>query len=564
MSKTWVWLGVGIVSLALAGAAAFLLFTEKGEAVVELATAGGEFVLREPFRPIRGGDRVLLIALDGVGDDMLRDMVRSGRMPNLAGLFGAAVSEDVFAHAYAVPGALSILPSTTMAAWASVFTGEPAGQTGVPGNEWFVRETMQYAAPGAVTIEDTEHTLQMYTDDFLGRAIRVPTLYELADVRAHVSLAPISRGADLLTTPTLGDVMAAFAALTAGLVDGEPADREMYSRLDIQSVDVLLGSAATYGVPDLQVVYFPGIDLYTHVAERPLDEMERYLAEVTDPAIGRILAAWDSAGVLDDTWVILVADHGHTPVLGDGRHALAADSIEDPPAVLRHAGFRLRPLVLDVEGEGEDFQATVAYQGAMAYVYLADRSTCENPGDRCSWMLPPRLEEDVLPVVRAFDRANRTGEVVPKLKGTLDMILAREPRPTGEPALPFEVWDGEQLVPIARFLAMNDRPDLADFEARMRDLAEGPYGHRAGDVLLITRSGMQRPIVDRYYFSHAYHSWHGSPEWQDSRIPLMVARRGISGARVRSRIDALISGTPSQLDVVPIVLELLRGSRSEA
>jgi hypothetical protein len=48
----------------------------------------------------------------------------------------------------------------------------------------------------------------------------------------------------------------------------------------------------------------------------------------------------------------------------------------------------------------QDYQTTVAYQGAFAYVYLADRSTCPREGDRCDWSRPPRLEEDVLPVAR--------------------------------------------------------------------------------------------------------------------------------------------------------------------
>src|SRR3712207_1080850 len=75
------------------------------------------------------------------------------------------------------------------------------------------------------------------------------------------------------------------------------------------------------------------------------------------------------------------------------------------------------------------YQAVVAYQGAMAYVYLADRSTCPGVQDRCDWRRPPRLQEDVLPVVRAFDAAGRTGAGVPALRGALDLVFAREPRP---------------------------------------------------------------------------------------------------------------------------------------
>ena len=226
--------------------------------------------------------------------------------------------------------------------------------------------------------------------------------------------------------------------------------------------------------------------------------------------------------------------------------------------MLRRAGFRLRPFHIEVDEKERGYQAVLAYQGAMAYVYLADRSACAAPGARCDWRRPPRLNEDVLPVVRAFDAANRTGEGVPQMRGTLDLIFAREPRPPGVDAAPFQVWNGEKLVPIRDYLAEHPRPDLLDLERRMDGLAAGPYGNHAGDVLLLARTGLDHPIQQRYYFSGRYHSWHGSPTAQDSRIPLIVAQPGGDGRALRTRVRRAAGETPSQTDVVRIVLELLR------
>ncbi|HSJ10006.1 MAG TPA: hypothetical protein VK928_08830, partial [Longimicrobiales bacterium] len=175
----------------------------------------------------------------------------------------------------------------------------------------------------------------------------------------------------------------------------------------------------------------------------------------------------------------------------------------------------------------------------------------------CDWTRPPRLEEDVLPLVRAFDAANRTGALVPELRGTLDLIFARTPTPTGSDALPFEVWDGTRPVPVGEWLAANPRPDLPELDARLRGLGAGPYGHRAGDILLLTRSGAQRPIEDRFYFSGRYRSWHGSPESQDSRIALVVAGGGRSGSELRDVVHTAAGATPTQLDVTRIILALL-------
>src|SRR5690348_18053154 len=51
----------------------------------------------------------------------------------------------------------------------------------------------------------------------------------------------------------------------------------------------LFRSIENKGIPDLQVVYFPGIDIFTHVAEDPLASQVRYLQFVTDKRIGEVV-----------------------------------------------------------------------------------------------------------------------------------------------------------------------------------------------------------------------------------------------------------------------------------
>jgi hypothetical protein len=167
------------------------------------------------------------------------------------------------------------------------------------------------------------------------------------------------------------------------------------------------------------------------------------------------------------------------------------------------------------------------------------------------------MEEDVMPVVRAFYNANETGEGVPELKGTLDLIFAREPRHTDEEAVAFKVFDGNQLVPINDYLKLHPRPDLIRLEERIGGLAAGPYGHRAGDILLLARSGLERPVEERYYFSSLYRSWHGSPAAQDSYVPFMLARKNDSGQRLRDVMNRVMGQQPSQLNLVPLVRALI-------
>lgn len=558
MSSPWRWI-VGTLALGTGLAAAYLLLGQPpvGE-MLGIVTSGGERVLREPMRPAGSGPRVLVFALDGVGDEEFLASLRSGRAATIASLMGAEEQPRVFTHGYAAPDVLSILPSTTMAAWSSLFTGAVAARTGVPGNEWFVREEMRYYAPAPVSVKGHEHALESYTDGLVGNALRVPTVFERADVRSYVSLSQVYRGADLLIMPSADLLAGLMTTAVQGLGDEETVEQDAYAELDRAATENLVEAIETHGVADLQVVYFPGIDLYTHVAERPLETQRAYLAEVVDPAIGSVLEAYRRGGALEDTYILFVADHGHTPVLNDERHALGTGEPAGPVTLLEQAGFRVRPGTLEVGEEERDFQATVAYQGTFAYVYLADRSTCPSEGEVCDWSSPPRLQEDVLPVAQAFHAADRTGSGAPGLQGTLDLVLAREPRPPAEDALPFQVWDGEALRPIGEYLDRNPRPDLLDFERRMRGLAEGPYGHRAGDVLLIARSGAERPVEERYYFSSRYHSWHGSPEGQDSRIPLVLAHPRESGADLRERVGAVMGDDPRQETITDLILDLLR------
>ena len=558
------WLTIALVTVAVAVAAIAAVLTMAGTEADDLASFLGEGAvvqLRDEMRPPRlSGPRVIVFAIDGVGDDEFRETLAAGEMPNIAALIGPETSPETYEHAYAPRGALSILPSTTYAAWTAVFTGEPVGRSGVAGNEWFDRETATFVAPAPVSVTEHGDAARVYTESLMDRWMAVPTLFERAGVRSYATLAAQHRGADLLIRPDAGMLADLVTALAEGVGDENEIEMEAYLALDRTAVENTLAAIEEHGLADLQVVYFPGIDLYTHLAEPALPEQRRYLSEVIDPAVGEILEAYRAAGALDSTYIVFVADHGHTPTLETERTALGTGGEGEMADALNAAGFRVRPF--ELETAQDDFQAVIAYQGAFANVYLADRSTCPDRGDRCDWRRPPRLEQDVLPVLEALERADRDGEAAPKLHGTLDLIFAREPRGTAE-ALPFQVWDSGRLVPVGEYLDANSRPDLLDLEARLEDLGTGPRGHRAGDVLVLARSRAIDPIEERFYFSAKYRSWHGSPSAQDSEILWLVAHPHRSGEDLRQEARQVTGETPSQLHITPLVIELLRTDRAD-
>jgi len=509
------------------------------------------------------GPHVLILALDGGGHDVLMQAIRSGDAPFIAALMGPQTGPELFAHAYSAPDVETILPSSTVAAWSSIFTGAPPADDGIAGDEWFDRLTRQFYAPVPVTVRDTKDFTKMVTDDLVGKQLAVPTLYELeATQRSYVSMLMVYRGATLFTTIAPSAFTGMAVDLLEGALVGEDAEKSVAGSLDLSSVQKATDVIKEHGLANLQVVYFPGLDIYTHEAESPLHSQLYYYKRVVDPAVGQILEAYRQNNALTDTYVLIIADHGHTPVMKDDAHAIGTGD-DTPFGLLKQAGFRVRAPLL--EDPRKDYQAVVASQGFMEYIYLADRSTCPRAGDQCHWGQPPRFDEDVRPVLRALYRSNRWGKPIARLKGTIDLIFSREPVGPGVNANPFEIFNGHRLVPIGDYLERHPRNDLVDLEQRMNWLGTGKFGNRAGDIILLARTGPTAPIAQRYYFAaKSHYSWHGSADFPDSNIPLILARESSTGDELRGIVQQAVSSPPSELDITPLVRSLFQQAATSA
>ncbi len=522
-----------------------------------LTTGGEEQLKPAATATTTGGPRVIIFALDGTGPDQLMAAIRSGKAPRMAALLGKERSSGLFEHAYAAPGAFSVLPSSTISGWSAIFTGKPPAFNGLTGDEWFVRETATFYAPIPVSVLDTLDVTKVVNDNLLGKSLKVPTLFQLLGKRSHVSLLYVHDGATLYTTVAPSSLVDIVGRLIGGTMDGDNPENSLSAGLDLNSVQKLTEAIDAQGVPDLQVVYFPGIDIFTHLAKDRLAAQVLYLESITDKAVGAVLDAYQNKGALDGTFVIFISDHGQIPTLNDDQHKLGTDDEESPFGLVAKSGFRVRRPLLAFGDLDKDYQAVLAYQGFVAYVHLADRSTCPNEHDPCDWQKPPRFREDVMPVAKAFYEANRTGRTLPRLKGTIDLIFAREPVAAGQNAKPYEIFDGQKLVSIRKYLQAHPRPDLIRLEERMNGLSAGPFGNRAGDLLLLARACTNLPIEERYFFSAMSHyTWHGSACAADSQIPFILAQQGGSGDRFRTIMRKFGGDSPSQLALTPLVRSL--------
>ena len=519
---------------------------------VELMAEGGERVLSEPMRPIRGTDRVLLIGLDGVGEATLTEALASGDMPNLAAFLGADRGGGLREHAVIASRVPAVFPSETAAGWAAVYTGTPPAASGVTGNEWYDRDSLATFAPVPLSVGTIKQTLEIWSDTLFSAVLQTPTVFERAGVRSHVSLGFVYRGADLLTPPDLndfGDLLEAAVGTVFGGVD------EAYEEIDDDTWEGVERGVEGYGLPDLQVAYFPGVDLVAHA--QGAEAQRAYLRDEIDVHIGQVLDLYRAHGALASTSVVVVSDHGHTATLDDDRHSLGTGGADEPPALLDSLGYRLRDF--SVAADSSDANVVMIYDEAVAMLTLANGATCPAEGDVCDWTVPPRLREDVLPVARAFRDASASADTaaVGGLSGALDLVLARASDPSGRTAPPYRVLHRGRLVSVGEYLRATGRTDLVAFEERLGWLTDGPLGHRAGDVLLLAKAGAGRPVEERFYFGSPRKSGHGSAAPSDSYISLVLAREGASGEALRETLRAAVGDAPTQLDVTRLVLALL-------
>src|SRR5690242_13078589 len=137
--RVLIYAAVFLSSILWVGSCAFILDTIR---------TGGEKELKPAPAPGSGtGPRMIIFALDGTTPAQLMEAIRSGKAPNLAGLLGKEQDRGLFEHGYAAPRALSILPSSTIAAWSGSFTGTAPAVNGAVGAEWFGRRSAPFLAP---------------------------------------------------------------------------------------------------------------------------------------------------------------------------------------------------------------------------------------------------------------------------------------------------------------------------------------------------------------------------------------------------------------------------------
>jgi hypothetical protein len=319
---------------------------------------------------------VLLLVLDGIRPDVLRAAIRDGEAPTLGAL--AERGEAVW-------DAASVFPSITPAATAAIVTGEHPAGSGIYGHAWYNEAEDRIVIYGAMTeTVITSGPLQvlhnnvwrMNRDDLYADTI-FERLHEIGVEGACVNF-PIRRGpyrhrvrmkslesmanvGELLDTTVsgpreyyMGDL---FYSRDLGLHGrkGSGGLRRQVGMNDEYAArvgDALLKEKAE---PFTLVYFFEGDSLAHHEG---LAAQRRYVGALDGYVKGMLEAGGGLERVIEEYAVLVVSDHGHTPLLPERRYVRLDGIMGERTATGARA--RLRPKV----------GVLVVPNGRAALVYL--------------------------------------------------------------------------------------------------------------------------------------------------------------------------------------------------
>lgn len=285
------------------------------------------------------------------------------------------------------------IPSSSKPANTTLLTGVYPRRHGVPSTMWFDRR------------EEKMVTLTTFSQrriiEFLEKT-GTDTIFEYARRSGKTTMAvatQVTKGVDEEDWIKQGIHLwsqAFFANLFGdgkAIPDGAHLDRGttggLLSGYLYSLTDGLKGKLKTEGdIPDLVVLHYVGLDIFTHYPRKfmekenwSIDQVQRwYLKEVLDPELGRLIAFLRENNKFENTIFFFAADHGQSRII---KHIDEKDLEKDLAKKSRLMGQPYSAAEADV----------IVMPGASTKAIYVRRRT------RAGWMEPPRLIEDVRPVV---------------------------------------------------------------------------------------------------------------------------------------------------------------------
>lgn len=361
----------------------------------------------------------------------------------------------------------TVLPSITLAAQASIFTGNNPGSHLVAGHNWFDRNNLEFRSYGpGVWYDDIIWSEGQANDDL---SENIQTIYEGAynsNLNSIVVANHYSRLGDGTTTWKKPGLL----ALKNSILFTD------FHKTDDLSVDDAKVSIEDSDF-DILTIYLPGNDENSH--ENGPSTQLNYINSYTYDDLNEILNALKNQGLSDSTLVVLTSDHGQTEVIDDDAHAIGRDELE---GLLRGVGY-------SVEDDFDESDVVVATNGGMCQVYIRDLSK--------DWGQYPSID-DLQPALDVFSNQAYVDEILVRVGGGKYQHYV----------------DGE----IHNLSYFEDNPDYPDGASRI----QGLNCERSGDIILLANYAL-----DYYFENEPKKGVHGNLWWEDSLVPLVFSHPGM-------------------------------------
>jgi len=452
--------------------------------------------------------RVIIIDIDAAMSDALYDSV--GNMPYL---------KEIIDDGVHFTDAKTVFPSITMAAQASIFTGNYPSNHGITGNSWFEKNSETYRDYFLGTWWDW--TLDGQANNDL--STNVQTIYEAGNTdgkNSTIIFNQYARGVD--TTPIIGDW------IRPGVNELVWSKVHQYYKIDESSLSYAL-TKLNEDLPDILTIYLTGLDGYSHY--HGPEYQEYYLQTYLDEQLGRLLYGDDdysgikgllgegASTLYDETVIAIVSDHGQTAVTDTSEYRVRKREVESD---LEGAGYYIDydTCFLNPLEECQDLdssEAVVASNAGIAHIYIKDNDDWNDPPE---WY---ELEDAVI----EFSFEEYT-----------DRILVKD-HSDGE----YKLYQDGELVEIR-----DDTFSKVSYP-NARERIEGLYSDRSGDIILLAE-------YPYYFAQERMKGEHGNLGAQDSKVPLII-----SGPGVKKNVEMC---SARNIDMAPTIADLLGFSMPDA
>ena len=478
--------------------------------------------------------KVVIFFADGVNRDVFRQLLTTGQLPS--------IDKYLIRRGVRVENAVTALPSITYAITTTFATGLAPAHHGVLGNRFFDRRRLFFA---------DYTTTKTYRD--VDNHYRSASIYEILDEQFSVTIqTPVRRGAyRKIDNWASSGIRWFFGQITE--IDALTAERFK-----------LIGEIArqAHRWPSLIFAYFPAGD---EIGHRYGPESKRYRQALlnVDEQIGRICAALEASGLLEETYLIFVSDHGMA--------GCARENYLDIAQLLKK-GFSLK---ITTRGPDErthySDRADFFRRYAVVVVNGGNRRTAIHIRNGADWSRPA-TQEQVQPIANllaqqeavclaayrgqnGFVWQNRRGQALverrDKSRGiTLDEKLYRYRVIDGEDPLGYAddlhgrgLLDGEFHSGRAWLEATvkSEYPDLVVQIAEMFD------SYRAGDLVVFAADGWD--------FARENVGGHGSGRATDMLVPMIIAGPGIPAGQTIE--------TARTVDIAPTIIDMIDHNKLE-